>query len=327
MRKLAVGIDIGGTNTEIGYVDANGNIVVRSVISTTKYSDVDSYVAYVATEIHNMGEQLKKDFNFELVGIGIGAPAANYCQGTIDNASNLSWKGIVPIVSIFRRHFPDLLITLTNDANGAAMGEMIYGGAKEMTDFITITLGTGVGSGIVTGGKLLYGQDSFAGELGHAIAVTGGRECGCGRRGCLDVYASASGVKRTVFELLAELRSDSVLRSYSYNEMNSKIVFEAAKNGDAIAKEVFERTGKVLGIALANACAATFPQCIFLFGGLANAGDLILEPTKRHMNENILINYKGKVDIRLSELTSENATILGASSLIWQKLARDQNGK
>lgn len=317
MNKFAVGIDIGGTNTEIGIVSAEGDVLVRSVISTTKYNDVDSFVAYVAQEIKNMGSKLNQTTPFEIVGIGIGAPAANYYNGTIDNASNLAWKGIVPIVDIFRRHFPNIIITLSNDANGAAMGEMIYGGARGLNDFIFITLGTGVGSGIVSGGRLIYGQDSFAGEVGHAIALPGGRECGCGRRGCLDVYASASGVKRTVFELLAEMKSDSVLRSYSFNELTSEIVYRAAVNGDMVAKEVFERTGKILGLALANAATVTFPQVIFLFGGLAKAGDMILEPTKRSFNENLLINYKGKIDIRFSELNNNNATILGASSLIW----------
>lgn len=314
MKKLAVGIDIGGTNTEIGLVDAGGNILIRSSVSTTTYSEVDSFVKYVSEEISRLCDSIP---GCELVGVGIGAPAANLYNGTIDNVSNLSWKGIVPIVEIFRRHFPNLLVTLINDAKGAAMGEMIYGGAKGLNDFITITLGTGVGSGIVCGGKILYGQDGFAGELGHAIAISGGRECGCGRRGCLDVYASANGVKRTVFELLAEYRCDSVLRSYSYNALTSEIVSKAALGGDIIAREVYERTGKILGIALANAATATFPQVIFLFGGLTKAGEMILEPTKRYFNENILINYKGKIDIRFSELNDNSATILGASSLIW----------
>lgn len=315
MGKVAVGIDVGGTNTRIGLVDSDGVILVQSTISTTQYGDVDSFVAYVAKEIHLLCDRAGLA---ELIGIGIGAPAANYYNGTIDNASNLSWKGIVPIVDIFRRYFPDITVTITNDAKGAAMGEMIYGGAKGLTDFMVITLGTGVGSGIVSGGKILYGQESFAGELGHAIAVPGGRECGCGRRGCLDVYASANGVKRTVFELLAEYRGDSVLRSYSYNDLTSEIVSKAASSGDKIAREVYERTGRVLGLALANAATATFPQVIFLFGGLTKAGEMIMEPTKRAFEENLLINYKGKIDIRLSELNDNNATILGASSLIWE---------
>lgn len=317
MKKLAVGIDIGGTNTEIGLVDAEGNVLIRSVISTTKYNDVDNFVAYVAEEINNIGNKLKETTLFELVGIGIGAPAANLCNGTIDNVANLPWKGIVPIVAIFRRHFPNIPITLTNDAKGAAMGELIYGGARGLSDLIFITLGTGVGSAIVSDGHLIYGQEGFAGEIGHSISIPNGRECGCGRRGCLDVYASAGGVKRTAFELLAELRSDSALRSYSFNELTSEIIHLAALNGDAIAKEVFERTGKILGLALANASTVTFPQVIFLFGGLAKAGDMLLEPTKRSFEENLLINYKGKIDIRFSELNNNNATILGASSMIW----------
>ena len=320
MKEIVIGIDIGGTNTEIGYVDINGNILIKNVISTTKYGDIDSFVAYVAEKIKILGETLKKEFDYKIVGIGIGAPSANHYAGTIDNASNLSWKGIVPIINIFRRHFPSIIITLTNDANGAAMGELIYGGAKGMSDFITITLGTGVGSGIISGGKLLYGQDSFAGELGHVISVLGGRECGCGRRGCLETYASANGVRRTAFELLAELKCDSVLRSYSYNDITSEIVYNAAVNGDILAKEVFERTAKTLGLALANACTAVFPEAIFLFGGLANAKDILLEPTKRYMNENMFTNYKGKVDLRLSELNCDNATILGASSFVWAEL-------
>lgn len=315
MGKVAVGIDIGGTNTKIGLVDCDGVILAQSTISTTQYGDIESFVVCVAKEIHLLCDRAGLA---ELIGIGIGAPAVNYYNGTIEYASDLPWKGIIPIVDTFRRHFPNVTVTITNDAKGAAMGEMIYGGAKGLTDFMVITLGTGVGSGIVSGGKVLYGHNGFAGELGHAIAVPGGRECGCGRRGCLDVYASASGVKRTAFELLAEFRGDSVLRSYSYNDLTSEIVSKAALGGDKIALEVYKRTGRVLGLALANAVTATSPQVIFLFGGLTKAGEIIMEPTKRALEENLLINYKGKIDIRLSELNDNNAAILGASSLIWE---------
>ncbi|MEG0500262.1 MAG: ROK family protein, partial [Rikenellaceae bacterium] len=297
MRKLAVGIDLGGTNTRIGLVDIDGTIVASSSTHTTNYNDVNSFVAYVSHEIRSLCDKIG---NVELMGIGIGAPAANYYKGTIDYASDLIWKGVIPIVDIFRSYFSDIPVIVTNDAKGAAMGEMIYGGAKGLSDFMVITLGTGVGSGIVSGGKIIYGQDSFAGELGHAIAVQGGRECGCGRRGCLDVYASASGVRRTAFELLAEYRGDSELRSYSYNDMTSEIISNAAHNGDRIAKEVYKRTGKILGIALANAATVTFPQMIFLFGGLTRAGKLIMEPTRKSFEENFGIIAVGTVSEYIS---------------------------
>lgn len=317
MKKLAVGIDIGGTNTEIGFVDSEANILTRGSIPTQKYEEFPDYAEAVIAEIKRLQKELNEKEPFELIGIGIGAPNANYFNGTIDNAANLKWKGVVRVVDTFKASFPDTIVTMTNDANGAAIGEMIYGGAKGMSDFISITLGTGVGSGIVVGGDILYGHDSFAGEVGHIIIERNGRQCGCGRKGCLETYTSARGVTRTAFEVMAEMTDPSVLRNYNYEELDSKIVFDAAKAGDKLALEVFERTGERLGFALANVVAVTSPQAFFLFGGLSKAGDLILEPTKRYFNEHLLGAYKNKIDILMSELHEGNATVLGSSSLIW----------
>jgi glucokinase len=269
-------------------------------------------------------EAVKKMINeseagFEVVGIGVGAPNGNYYNGTIGFAPNLNFKGVVPVVDFIKGKFDFEVVVLTNDANAAAMGEMIYGGAKGMRDFIMITLGTGVGSGIVVNGEMVYGHDGFAGELGHVIAVPEGRNCGCGRKGCLETYTSANGIKRTVFELLANTIEHSELRNISYNELSSKMIDEAAKRSDIIAKAAFDYTGKILGKKLADAIAHTSPEAIFLFGGLAQAGNLIFEPTKRYMEEALLNIYKDKVKLLPSQLPPGDAAILGASALVWKE--------
>lgn len=275
----------------------------------------------LVARIHDMIKKLLPEFaaSYELKGIGIGAPNGNYYRGTVENPPNLSWKGVIDIVGMFRRYF-DIPVVITNDANAAALGEMLFGAAKGMKDFIVITLGTGVGSGIVANGQLIYGADGFAGEIGHTIYDPLGRQCGCGRRGCLETYASAGGICRTVFELLSERRDESELRSVSFDTLTAKMVSDAALRGDTIAREAFEITGRILGFKLAESVAHTSPEAIILFGGLANAGELIFEPTKRHLENSLLPIYRGKVKILPSGLKEGNTAVLGASALIWNEI-------
>ena len=309
--KLSVGIDIGGTNTTFGLVDESGRIVARGNISTRNNSDFQDYVNQVSDGIRQL---LGQTNGAELSGIGIGAANGNYFSGCIENAANLPWKGVVKIVENFKNQF-GVPVFLTNDANAAAIGEMVYGGAKGMTDFIEITLGTGLGSGIVTGGKMLYGHDGFAGECGHVIVERGGRDCGCGRKGCLETYVSATGVVRTATELLAKRNIDSELRSIPNSELTALKVSQAAARGDAIAQEVFEFTGEMLGRALADFVAITSPQAIFLFGGLAKAGEILFEPTRRAMEANMLNIFKNKTQVLPSQL-GDDAAILGSAALV-----------
>jgi glucokinase len=318
MRKAAIGIDIGGTNTVLGIVDMDGNIITRNSMLTETSADYHPYMNSLTSLITNSIALVKDEI--EICGIGVGAPNGNYYNGTIEFAPNLNFKGIVPVVDFLKAKFSYDVIVLTNDANAAAMGEMIYGGAKGMKDFIMITLGTGVGSGIVVNGEMVYGHDGFAGEIGHTIFDPNGRNCGCGRKGCLETYASASGIKRTVFELLASMNEPSVLRGVTFNDLSAKMIDEAARKGDKIAIEAFDYTGEVLGLKLADAIAHTSPEAIFLFGGLAQAGELIFEPTKYYMEEQMLNIYKNKVKLLPSELPPGDAAILGASALVWKEL-------
>ena len=309
--KLSAGIDIGGTNSAFGLVDENGKIVARGNISTRNNSDFQDYANQVSDGIRQLIGQIN---GAELSGIGIGAANGNYFSGCIENAANLPWKGVVRIVEAFKNQF-GVPVFLTNDANAAAIGEMVYGGAKGMTDFIEITLGTGLGSGIVTGGKMLYGHDGFAGECGHVIVERDGRDCGCGRKGCLETYVSATGVVRTATELLAKRNIDSELRSIPNSELTALKVSQAASRGDAIAKEVFEFTGEMLGRALADFVAITSPQAIFLFGGLAKAGEILFEPVRRAMEANMLNIFKNKTQVLPSQL-GDDAAILGSAALV-----------
>jgi glucokinase len=318
MKKAAIGIDIGGTNTVLGIVDMAGNIIARNSMATKTSTDYHPYMNSLAELIKKTIAVLKK--GVEIIGIGVGAPNGNYYNGTIEFAPNLKFKGIVPVVEFLKTKFQYDVIVLTNDANAAAIGEMIYGGAKGMKDFIMITLGTGVGSGIVVNGEMVYGHDGFAGEIGHTIFDPNGRECGCGRQGCLETYASATGIKRTVFELLASMNEPSSLRNVNFNDLSAKMIDEAARNGDKIALEAFDYTGEVLGLKLADAIAHTSPEAIFLFGGLAQAGDSIFGPTKYYMEEQMLSIFKNKVKLLPSELPPGDAAILGASALVWKEL-------
>lgn len=301
MKKVSAGIDIGGTNTVFGWVESNGNFLWRGSLKTKEYIDPKDLVQTVSTELlANLGEH-------EAVGIGIGAPNGNYYKGTVEFAPNLDWPKVVPLKEYFHDYF-DMPVVVTNDANATALGEMVYGSAKGVKNFIMVTLGTGLGSGIVSNGQLVYGQDAFAGELGHVIIEQDGRACGCGRKGCLETYASATAISKTAKEL-------------TNKDYTSAEIFEAAKNGQKWALEAFDFTAKKLGLALANAVAMTSPRSIYLFGGLAQAGDILFKPTKHYMEDNLLSIYKDKVQILPSSLDGADAAILGASALVWKEIS------
>jgi glucokinase len=315
-QPLAIGIDIGGTGTKFGIVDRDGNVLFTSDISTKKHTEINTFI----DELHiALSELIERAGGVgRMKGIGVGAPNGNYYTGTIEYAPNLPWKGIIPLAKLLEDKFK-LPVTLTNDANAAAIGEMMYGAAKGMKDFIMITLGTGVGSGIVANGKLIYGHDGFAGELGHTIVIPDGRlHLGTGKKGSLESYASATGVTFTAVEMLAKSKEDSLLRKVPKEKLDSKAVYEAAIQGDKLALEIFEFTGKILGLALANAVMFSSPEAIILFGGLTKAGDLILKPTRENMEANLIQIFQNKVKILVSHLRESDAAILGASALVWE---------
>lgn len=317
-EQLCFGVDIGGTNTSIGLVNRQGDILIEEVIPTHREQDASSYLPRLFRKMEEMGKKFQNEY--ELSGIGIGAPNANYYRGTVENPPNLNWGKVVEVREIVGEHF-GIPCALTNDANAAAIGEMTFGAAKGMKDFMVVTLGTGLGSGIVVNGQLAYGHDGFAGELGHTIVNVNGRQCGCGNKGCLETYVSATGIKRTIFKLLADYISDSELRNLSFEELDAKMITEAAVRGDKIALEAFEYTGRILGMKLAEAIAITSPEAIFLFGGLANARDLLFQPTLLHMEKFLLPIFKNKVKLQISGLQDKNAAVLGASALIWNELS------
>lgn len=316
-QPLAIGIDIGGTGTKFGIVDRDGNVLFSGEMSTKKHKEIEGFI----DELHDhLGELIEKAGGIGSIrGIGVGAPNGNFYTGTIEYAPNLPWSGIIPIAKMMSDKFR-LPVTLTNDANAAAIGEMMYGAAKGMRDFIMITLGTGVGSGIVANGQLIYGHDGFAGELGHTVVIPDGRmHQGTGKRGSLESYASATGVRLTALEMLENSTEDSLLRAADKDTLDSKVVYDAAIKGDKLALEIFEFTGKILGMALANAIMFSSPEAIILFGGLTKSGDLILKPTRKHMEENLIQVFQNKVKILVSHLKESDAAILGASALAWDK--------
>jgi len=316
LHALAIGIDIGGTGTKFGIVDRDGNVLFTSEISTKKHAEVNTFIDELYSALSELIE--KAGGVGRMKGIGVGAPNGNYYTGTIEYAPNLPWKGIIPLAKLIENKFK-LQVTLTNDANAAAIGEMMYGAAKGMKDFIMITLGTGVGSGIVANGKLIYGHDGFAGELGHTIVIPDGRvHQGTKKKGSLESYASATGVTLTAIEMLQRDKKDSLLRKVPKEKLDSKAVYEAAIQGDKLALEIFEFTGKILGLALANAVMFSSPEAIILFGGLTKAGDLILKPTREHMEANLIQVFQNKVKILVSHLKESDAAILGASALVWE---------
>lgn len=314
-KPYVIGIDMGGTTTKFGIVDARGTIISQGAIKTEE-PDINKYI-----------KNLKDGMNVlidgvggieKIKGIGAGCPNGNFYSGNIEYAPNLPWKGIIPFSKLLTASF-NVPSAITNDANAAAIGEMTYGAAKGMKDFIMITLGTGVGSGIVIDGDIVYGHDGFAGELGHVIVDNSekARLCGCGRHGCLEAYASATGVARTAREIIETGKKKSLLRDLDIEKITSKDVYDAAVQGDEVAKEIFNKTGKILGFALANYVAFSAPEAIILFGGLTKSGELIMKPIKESMEENLLALWKGKIKLIFSQLKESDAAILGASGLAW----------
>lgn len=308
----SIGIDIGGTNTDIGLVSADGFCIARKNLPTAKYHDAALYVADICEAIKTM---MTEECVKAIDGIGVAAPAGNFYTGCIENATNLNFKGIIDLPALFHKHL-DVPVTVSNDANAAAYGELVYGGAKGMKHFVMFTLGTGVGSGIVVDGKLVHGKTGGAGELGHAILIPGGRPCGCGRQGCLETYTSATGIRRTALELLDQHPNyKGVLSQIDRELLTSKDVGDAAKEGDPLALEVFEKTGEWLGIAMANAVAFSGPEAIFLMGGPVKAGEVLLKPVRESFKKNLCFVYDGSVEVKVSELPDNEAAILGAAAL------------
>jgi len=316
MKPYVLGIDIGGTNSVFGIVDARGTVIASSSIKTAKHAKIEDYIDELYTEVTRL--LVANDAVDKINGIGVGAPNANYYTGNIEHAANLNWEGTVPLAAMLEEKF-GIPVAITNDANAAAIGEMTYGAARGLKDFIMITLGTGVGSGIVVNGQLVYGHDGFAGELGHLIVKrNNGRLCGCGRTGCLEAYCSATGVARTAREFLEIRTEPSLLRNIPIDQITSKDVYDAAMQGDQIAKDIFEYTGNILGEAFADMTVFTSPQAFILFGGLSKSGELLLKPLRAAMDRNMMNVFKGKPKVLLSELKEADAAVLGASALGWE---------
>ncbi|PHR30826.1 MAG: glucokinase [Fluviicola sp.] len=313
--EIALGVDIGGTNTAFGLCDKNGGISHEASFPTTDFETAEELVEAIYNHLK------ERDLVESILGIGIGAPNANYYSGNIEFAPNLSWKGVTPIAQLFERKF-DLPTLLTNDANAAAIGEMVYGNARDLSHFVTITLGTGLGSGIIIDGNLVYGHDGFAGEYGHIQVVPDGRSCGCGRNGCLETYASATGVVRSITELSSSQKESSKLMER--DDIQAHEVFDFAKAGDPFAKEIIDFTASTLGKALANFSCFSSPQAYVLFGGIAQSGLEFASLVKNHMEEHMLSIYKNKIDVRISSLHDKNAAVLGAASLVWNERKKYQ---
>jgi glucokinase len=318
MKEVVAGVDIGGTNTVLGLVDKTGKVLAENSLITTDYPEINDFVGALVSAINKL---LSRVTGCKFLGIGIGAPNANYHKGTIELAPNLAWKGIVPLADLIRKKI-DVPVIVTNDANAAAMGEMIFGGAKKMKDFIVLTLGTGLGSGIVINGQMVYGHTGFAGELGHTTVVPGGRACGCGRKGCFETYASASGLVRTVISLLSEMREDSILRDIPPSGLTSKKIAEAAAGKDVVALRAMDYTAEKLAFGIYNAIGFSSPEAVFLFGGLAQAGDMLFEPVRKYVEMNVQPIFRGTVKILPSFIPESNAAVLGAAALIWNEQAQ-----
>ena len=316
-KPYVIGLDLGGTNSAFGVVDAEANVVATTTIRTGEYKDVDVYVDSCCKALAPLVE--KVGGIGQIKGLGIGAPNGNYYNGTIELAPNLPWKGIVPLARMFQERL-GIPVVLTNDANAAAIGEMTFGVAKGMKNFIMITLGTGVGSGIVVNGELVYGCDGFAGELGHVIVDRGpeARQCGCGRKGCLETYCSATGVARTAREFLTKRTDESELRNIPLENVTSKDVSIAAEHGDQLARDVYQFTGELLGWSCANFTAFCSPEAYVFFGGLTKAGNLLMEPLKKAYDDNVQNIFKGKAKLLVSQLDDAQAAILGAAALAWK---------
>ncbi len=310
-KKLALGVDIGGTNSVFGLCDEFGTVYFEESISTVDCTTPEDLVEKIYKRVSNIG------YANHLQGIGIGAPNGNYFSGTIEFAPNLKWKGIIPLARLFEYRFKCKAI-LTNDANAAAIGEMIYGSARDLKDFVVITLGTGLGSGVVSNGQLIYGHDGFAGEYGHIRVIPEGRKCGCGRLGCLETYVSATGVVRSITEL--DSPNKAISKLIGMKDVHSENVFTLASEGDVFAGEIIEYTAKILGNALADFACFTSPAAYILFGGIAQSGPGFASKVKQYMEDNLLNIYKDKIVIRISDLHDKNAAVLGSSSLVWNEL-------
>ncbi len=316
-NECVIGIDIGGTTTSFGFVDRRGTLIREDALATLAHQPADALVS----RLYDAAETLRAALppQTTLSGIGIGAPNASYLRGTVENPVNLNWGASTNLVELFRKRY-DLPVAITNDANAAAIGELLFGGAHGMEHVLVITLGTGLGSGIIVNGELLYGADGFAGELGHTTVDPEGRHCACGKRGCLETYVSATGLCRTVSELLAQRLDPCPLRDVSSTILTSKLIYETAREGDPIALAAFDATARILGMKLADAVAHTSPQAIFLFGGLAAAGDLLLAPSRRYLEEFLFTPYKGKVRLLRSGLPEGSGAVLGAAALAWHEI-------
>lgn len=315
-KTYVIGLDLGGTNSVFGIVDRRGSIIATTSVKTQEQNDVEVYVNKCCEALNKIIEEVGGIETIE--AMGIGAPNANYYTGIIDNPANLPWKGQIPLAKMFSDRL-GIPVALTNDANAAAIGEMAYGAAKGMKNFIMITLGTGVGSGIVVNGQVVYGSDGFAGELGHVIVDRSpeARSCGCGRKGCLETYCSATGVARTAKQIVSTTDKPTLLRNIPLEQITSKDVAIAAEQGDEVAKEIFEYTGKILGQACADFAAFSSPEAFIFFGGLTKAGDLLMDPIKRAYDENVLFVFKNKAQMIVSQLDDAAAAVLGASALGW----------
>ncbi len=316
-KPYVIGLDMGGTNSVFGIVDQRGTIKAQTAIKTKGYPDVRDYVKAAVEALQPALDVVGGIENIR--GMGIGAPNGNFYTGNIEYAANLDWPGIVPIAKLFEEAL-GIPATVTNDANAAAMGEMTYGVARGMKNFIMITLGTGVGSGIVVDGKIVYGSDGFAGELGHFVVdhTPNGRPCGCGRSGCLEAYCSATGVSRTAREILGKRPEDSPLRELNPEDITSFDVFQAAEKGDPIALDIFEFTGKLLGTACADFTTFNTPEAFVFFGGLTKAGDYLMDPLRKAFEANVLNIFQGKTKLLISSLNGSEAAVLGASALGWE---------
>jgi glucokinase len=316
MKEVVAGVDIGGTNTVFGLVDRTGNIAAEGSLITTDFPQINDFVTALTGGISKL---LKENADLRLIAIGIGAPNANYHKGTIELAPNLAWKGIVPLADLVEAkiHVP---VKITNDANAAALGEMIFGGAKGMKDFIILTLGTGTGSGIVINGQVVYGHTGFAGELGHVTVVPGGRLCGCGKKGCYETYASATGIVKTALELMADTRDESPLRDIAPSKLTSKMIAQAAGKNDPIAVKAMEYTAEKLGFGIMNMITFSSPQAIFLFGGLAGAGEMLFAPVRKYVDANVMPIFRGTYQILPSGIPENNAAVLGSAALAWNEV-------
>lgn len=317
MKEITLGIDIGGTNTVFGAVDHNGKCYFEGRIPTQEFKSFTEFVAKLKFVFDQ--EVAKLDFQYKFLGIGVGAPNGNFYTGTLDMAPNLPWRGKVEVAKEFNAQF-DLPVWVTNDAKAAAIGEMMFGSAKGMSNFLVVTLGTGLGSGFVVNGNLIYGHDGFAGEFGHVIVTPDGRDCGCGRKGCLETYVSATGIKRTVYKFIADSIQPSSLRALSFDQLSADMITKAADAGDPIAIHAFDYTGRILGSKLADMVNIFSPEAIILFGGLAKAGDYIFKPVQEQMEADLMPIFKNKVKILPSGIHGSNAAVLGAAALAWKEL-------